>query len=68
MKRQLERSELFSGFVDQASPETVILKPSLVMFTVGAKEGMAGAMTFAEVGLRVEVLGPVGEDGERGEQ
>ncbi|MFN3240950.1 MAG: hypothetical protein ACE37K_05485 [Planctomycetota bacterium] len=65
LDRQLERSELFGGFVDQATPETIILKPSLVMFTVGAKEGMAGSLTFAEVGLRIEVLGPAAADGER---
>ena len=63
--RQLEGSAIFARRVDQAGPETVVLIPSLVTFAVGAKEGMAGAMTFAEVGLRVEVLGPVGEDGER---
>jgi len=65
LDRQLEDSDLFAEFVEQAGPDTVILKPTLVMFTVGAKEGMAGSMTFAEVGLRIEVLGPQAEDGER---
>ncbi len=65
LARQLDASEIFAGCVDQAGPDTVVMMPSLVTFAVGAKEAMAGAMTFAEVGLRVEVLGPVGADGER---
>lgn len=65
LDRQLRRSELFASFVDQAAPETVIVKPTLVMFAVGAKEGMAGSLTFAEVGLRLEVLGPAAGNGER---
>ncbi|HEB53984.1 MAG TPA: hypothetical protein ENI87_12085 [bacterium] len=63
--RQLEDSEMFPAVLDHADPEALVLKPTLMLFTVGAKEGISGSMTFAEVGLRVEVFGPVGADGER---
>ncbi|MEC7726830.1 MAG: hypothetical protein VYD05_15015 [Planctomycetota bacterium] len=63
--RELRHSDIFGAVVERAGPETVIMKPSLVAFTVGAQEGMAGSMAFAEVGLRVEVLGPVGDGGAR---
>ncbi|MGC6488122.1 MAG: hypothetical protein ACON4Z_10780 [Planctomycetota bacterium] len=65
LQRQLAQSELFAAVVARAQPQTVVVKPSVVTFHVGAQEGMAGAMSFAEVGLRVEVLGPVGPDGAR---
>lgn len=65
LDRQLDQSGLFASFVTQPKKDTVLLKPSLVMFHVGAQEGMAGSMSFAEVGLRVEVLGPADAAGER---
>ena len=65
LERHLINSELFPAVKSQAGPEDLILKPTLVMFTVGSKEAIAGSATFAEVGLRVEVLGPADEKGER---
>lgn len=65
LRRQLTGSRLFAAIADRAGPETVVVRPSLVRFVVGAQEGVSGSMTFAEVGLRLEVLGPVGADGER---
>jgi len=65
LERHLANSLLFPEVTRQASPGCLILKPSLVSFTVGAKEAMAGSMSFAEVGLRIEVLGPADEDGRR---
>lgn len=65
LHRQLQQSRIFGALVDRAGPDCAVLKPSLVTFTVGAQEGMAGSMTFAEVGLRVVVLGPAGADGAR---
>ena len=65
LARELAQSALFSESSARARPETVLLKPSLVAFHGGAQEGMAGAMSFAEVGIRIEVLGPVGAAGER---
>jgi len=65
LERHLDHSGLFPSITTQASPESLILKPSLVSFAVGAREVMAGSISFAEVGLRVEVFGPVDDNGER---
>ncbi|MGK0155226.1 MAG: hypothetical protein ACI9SE_002188 [Neolewinella sp.] len=65
LERHLTKSELFPAVTAQAAAEDLILKPTLVSFTVGSKEAIAGSATFAEVGLRVQVLGPANEQGER---
>lgn len=64
--RQLEDSELFPSVVaDQAAADGLVVQPELLAFTVGAKEGMSGSQTFAEVGLRLRVYGPEDGAGER---
>lgn len=65
LARHLANSELFPEVTNQASADCVILKPSLMSFTVGAREAMAGCRSFAEVGLRIEVFGPADQGGER---
>lgn len=65
LERHLTDSELFPAVTAEASTNCLILKPTLVSFTVGAKEAMAGSMSFAEVGLRLEVLGPADAAGNR---
>jgi len=65
LERHLTNSEIFPSVTNQASAQDLILKPTLVSFTVGSKEAIAGSATFAEVGLRVQVLGPANETGER---
>ncbi len=63
--RQLVTSGLFAQVVDRASPEGLVVKPSLVSFVGGATEAISGSRSFAEVGLRLQVLGPAGVDGKR---
>jgi hypothetical protein len=65
IERHLTNSELFPSVKTQADATDLIMKPTLVSFTVGAQEAMAGSATFAEVGLRIEVLGPANAAGER---
>ena len=65
LERHLTNSQLFPAVKSQAGPEDLILKPTLVMFTIGSKEAIAGSATFAEVGLRIQVLGPADKQGER---
>ena len=65
LERELAHSQLFTQVVRRAAPQTVVIRPTVVAFHVGAQEGMAGAMSFAEVALRIEVLGPATADGER---
>ena len=65
LQRELAHSQLFAAVGPSATPEAVVVRPSVVAFHVGAQEGLAGAMSFAEVALRIEVLGPAGADGER---
>lgn len=65
LERQLGQSGLFVQLADRPAADALVLKPTLVAFTTGSKELMSGSLTFAEVGLRVEVLGPAGADGQR---
>ncbi|MBX3461547.1 MAG: hypothetical protein KF830_00105 [Planctomycetes bacterium] len=65
LRRQLEQSQLFGQVVDRPSPSSLVLKPVLVTFTTGATEAMSGRRTFAEVGLRLTVLGPADAGGRR---
>lgn len=65
LARHLTNSELFPAVTNQPTADCLIMKPTLVSFTVGAKEAMAGSMTFAEVGLRIEVHGPADASGVR---
>jgi hypothetical protein len=65
LRRQLAASGLFARVVDRPAPGTLVLKPVLVTFTTGATEAMSGRRTFAEVGLRLSVLGPADKGGGR---
>ena len=65
IERHLTNSELCPAVETEAAPNVLIMKPTLVMFTVGSKEAMAGSATFAEVGLRIQVFGPADANGER---
>lgn len=59
LARQLGDSGLFHNIVSKASPQSLVLAPSLEKFTTGAVEAVGGARAFAEVGLRLRVLGAV---------
>jgi hypothetical protein len=65
LRRQLADSGLFTHVGDVPTADGLILKPTLVAFTTGAQESMAGARSFAEVVLRLEVLGPQDAAGRR---
>lgn len=65
LQRQLTDSQLFGHLVDRAEPSSLVMKPTLVTFTLGATEAISGRRSFAEVGLRLEVLGPADADGQR---
>ena len=43
----------------------LVIKPTLVSFLGGATEAISGASSFADVGVRVQVLGPAAGDGKR---
>ena len=63
--RQLQQSKLFTQVTAAASADALVLKPTLVDFVAGATEAMSGSRSFAEVGVRVQILGPAGADGDR---
>ena len=65
LARQLRDSELFPQMLDTIEPQALLVKPTLVAFTTAAVEGMAGSRSFAEIGLQVQVYGPVNENGKR---
>ncbi|MBL8734694.1 MAG: hypothetical protein JNN13_20125 [Planctomycetes bacterium] len=63
--RQLADSGLFATVTDTASADVLVLQPSVVHFVAAAKQGLSGAASFAEVGLRLTVWGPSVGGGER---
>jgi hypothetical protein len=63
--RQLQSSSLFGAVSVQATRGALLLKPTLVSFTTGATEAVSGSRSFAEVGLRLQVLGPADGNGKR---
>lgn len=63
--RQIANSGLFTKVTDRVEPQALLVKPVLVAFTTGATEAISGSRSFAEVGLRVQVLGPADGNGER---
>ncbi len=65
LQRQLTDSHLFARLVEQPAPSTMILKPTLVTFSLGATEAMSGRRSFAEVGIQLQVLGPADNTGDR---
>jgi hypothetical protein len=65
LQRQLDDSGLFARVVDRPAPSTLVMMPTLVSFTVASTEAMSGRTSFAEVGLRIVVLGPADADGKR---
>lgn len=65
LRRQLEDSKLFARVVDQPGPATILVKPTLLAFTTGTREAVSGRRSFADVSLRLEVLGPARADGAR---
>ena len=65
LDRQLADSGLFPAVSEYATKDTLILKPTLVSFTTATMEQISGSRSVAEVGVRIEVLGPAGENGER---
>lgn len=65
LARQLRDSRLFPTQVDTVEPGAVLVKPTLLAFTTAAIEGMAGSRSFAEVGLQLQIYGPVNTSGKR---
>jgi hypothetical protein len=65
LQRQLEASLLFPTVATTAEPQGLIIKPTLTSFLGGSTAAMSGARTFAEVGVRVQILGPTAADGQR---
>lgn len=65
LQRQLERSQLFPALQPRVSADALVLKPTLLSFTTGMVEGMSGQRSLAEFSLKVQVYGPVADDGKR---
>ena len=65
LQRQLQQSQLFAAVQSEASPQDLLLLPTLQAFTTARVEGMSGQRSLAEFSLKVQVFGPVGADGER---
>ncbi|HEX6813127.1 MAG TPA: hypothetical protein VF384_16005 [Planctomycetota bacterium] len=63
--RQLRSSGLFATVSDQAAPDALVLKPTLENFVTGANVAISGSRSFAEVGLRLQVLGAADSQGKR---
>lgn len=66
LHRQLQDSRLFPMVCDGVQADALLVKPTLVAFTTAAIEGVSGSRSFAEVGLKLQVFGPVNANGKRG--
>lgn len=65
LRRQLAQSRLFAAVAQEARADAVLVQPTLVSFAAGSVEAIMGSSSFADVGLRVVVMGPASADGER---
>jgi hypothetical protein len=65
LRRELLHSQLFTGIRAHAREADLVIKPSLVTFSLGVMEMMQGARALAEVGLRLEIYGPSAPNGAR---
>lgn len=65
LARELSEAKLFTAVVGQPKPETLIIKPSIASWRGGITEEVTGRASFAQVGLRLVVLGPAAADGHR---
>ena len=65
LQRQVEKSGLFAAAATTAQPDAVLLVPSLVTWLGGTTEAISGGISFADVGVRVQVFGPAPAGGER---
>lgn len=66
LDRGFGNSQLFPAVQERASADALLVKPTLLAFTLGSTEAVAGSRSFAEIALRVQVLGPAAADGKRG--
>jgi len=65
LERQLRDSSLFAALDTTPSAQGLVVMPSLQSLHCGEAEAMAGSSAFAELGLRLQIFGPVGADGQR---
>ena len=63
--RQLQNSGIFATVSQQPTPGALVLKPTIESFMTGANVAISGSCSFAEVGLRLQVLGPADAQGRR---
>ncbi|HEU4417657.1 MAG TPA: hypothetical protein VFT55_01890 [Planctomycetota bacterium] len=63
--RQLQSSGIFATVSQEATPGALVLRPTLESFMTGANVAIYGSRSFAEVGLRLQVLGPADSQGKR---
>lgn len=65
LARQLKSSGIFGAVSAEAVPGALVLRPTLESFMTGANVAVSGSRSFAEVGLRLQVLGPADSEGKR---
>jgi hypothetical protein len=65
LQRQFEGSGLFTRVHGVPNDHSLVCRPTLRAFTLGATEGISGSHSFADVALQLQVWGPVGEHGKR---
>lgn len=65
LQRQLRDSLLFPDVIDAVQPDALLVKPTLVAFTTASVEGISGSRSWAEVGFKLQVFGPVDGQGKR---
>jgi hypothetical protein len=65
LRDELEDSGVVAELADIASADSLVLRPSLLVFRAGQQPYTSGRCSIAECAIRLEVLGPASPDGSR---
>ncbi len=65
LHKDLQQSHVFSSFVDSAANADVVIQPTLITFLTGSMELESGSRALSELGMKLQVLGSIGFDGQR---
>ncbi len=65
LRKELGSSGVVAAVLPQARNDALVIKPTLVVGACGAQEHVAGRRSFAEIGIKIVVLGPADANGKR---
>jgi uncharacterized lipoprotein YmbA len=65
LRNDLEQSKVFAKVAEKAADADIVIQPTLLTFVTGAMELDSGAQAISQLGLKVQVLGSIDENGMR---